>query len=105
MSSKKEKSTPPDVEVVAGNGLLHRRALLGRGIVFAGAMTTGAAGALTAAAAVTLPRRARPSDRRNSRPPGPGNKARYQRTKATKAEAEKAEPKNEKGPRPGSLAV
>src|ERR1700722_2168569 len=54
MSSKNKKSTLPDVEVVAGNGLLHRRALLGRGIVLAGAMTTGTAGALTAAAAEPL---------------------------------------------------
>ena len=30
-------------EHVAGNGLLDRRALLGRGIAFAGAMTAGAA--------------------------------------------------------------
>ena len=29
------------VEQVAGNGLLHRRALLGRGIMLAGAMGTG----------------------------------------------------------------
>src|SRR5262249_33312029 len=32
---------------VAGNGLLDRRALLGRGIMIAGAMGTGVAGALT----------------------------------------------------------
>ena len=36
---------------VAGNGLLDRRALLGRGIMVAGAMGAGAAGALTGAAA------------------------------------------------------
>lgn len=41
-------------EVVAGNGLLHRRALLGRGIMVAGAMGAGAAGALTGAAAEPL---------------------------------------------------
>ena len=29
------------VEQVAGNGVLHRRALLGRGIMLAGAMGTG----------------------------------------------------------------
>jgi len=44
----------PPVEAVAGNGLLNRRALLGRGIVFAGAMGTGAAGSLTGAAAEPL---------------------------------------------------
>ena len=43
-----------DPEVVAGNGLLHRRALLKSGIVFAGAMTTGTAGSLTGAAAEPL---------------------------------------------------
>ena len=42
------------VHEVAGNGLLHRRALLGRGIMVAGAMSAGAAGALTGAAAETL---------------------------------------------------
>ena len=31
------------IDDVAGNGLLHRRALLGRGIALAGAMGTGAA--------------------------------------------------------------
>src|SRR6202051_2413811 len=54
MSSKKNKPAFPDVETVAGNGLLHRRALLASGIVFAGALTTGAAGSLTAAAAEPL---------------------------------------------------
>src|SRR5580704_10767150 len=39
---------------VAGNGLLHRRALLGRGIMVAGAMGAGAAGSLTGAAAEPL---------------------------------------------------
>ena len=39
---------------VAGNGLLDRRALLGRGIMVAGAMGAGAAGALTGAAAEPL---------------------------------------------------
>jgi sulfane dehydrogenase subunit SoxC len=38
------------VEPVAGGGLLDRRALLGRGIIFAGAMGTGAIGSMTAAA-------------------------------------------------------
>lgn len=39
---------------VAGNGLLNRRALLGRGIALAGAATTGAGAALTSAAAEPL---------------------------------------------------
>ena len=41
-------------EDVAGNGLIHRRALLGRGIALAGAMTTGAGASLTSAAAEPL---------------------------------------------------
>ena len=45
---------PPPLEPVAGNGLLDRRALLGRGIMFAGAMTTGVGTALTGAAAEPL---------------------------------------------------
>ena len=43
----------PSVEQVAGNGLLDRRALLGRGIAIAGAAATGAA-SLTSAAAEPL---------------------------------------------------
>src|SRR5436305_3725735 len=39
---------------VAGNGLLDRRALLGRGIAFAGAAATGAGASLTGAAAEPL---------------------------------------------------
>jgi len=42
------------IHEVAGNGLLHRRALLGRGIMVAGAMGAGAAGSLTGAAAEPL---------------------------------------------------
>lgn len=38
-------------EIVAGNGLLHRRALLGRGMMLAGAAATGVGGSLTSAAA------------------------------------------------------
>jgi sulfane dehydrogenase subunit SoxC len=41
-------------EDVAGNGLIHRRALLGRGIAIAGAMGAGTAGSLTGAAAEPL---------------------------------------------------
>jgi sulfane dehydrogenase subunit SoxC len=52
MSNRKRGSAPP-LEYVAGNGLIHRRALLGSGIVFAGAaITTGAS--LTGAAAEPL---------------------------------------------------
>jgi sulfane dehydrogenase subunit SoxC len=39
------------LEAAAGNGLLHRRALLGRGIALAGAMSTAPLGSLTGAAA------------------------------------------------------
>jgi sulfane dehydrogenase subunit SoxC len=42
------------IERVAGNGLLDRRALLGRGVVLAGAMGAGTAGAATGAAAEPL---------------------------------------------------
>src|SRR5580700_10224435 len=42
------------VQEVAGNGLLHRRALLGRGIKVVGAMGAGAMGNLTGAAAEPL---------------------------------------------------
>jgi len=52
MSFRKRGQAAPPIEHVAGNGLLHRRALLGRGIAFAGAVTTGAAA--TAAAADPL---------------------------------------------------
>jgi sulfane dehydrogenase subunit SoxC len=41
-------------EQVAGNGLLDRRALLGRGVMLAGAIGTGTAGSLTGAAAEPL---------------------------------------------------
>jgi len=43
-----------DAPQVAANGLLDRRALLGRGALIAGAMTAGAAGSLTGAAAEPL---------------------------------------------------
>ena len=39
---------------VAGNGLLDRRALLGRGVMLAGAMGAGAVGSVTGAAAEPL---------------------------------------------------
>jgi len=50
---KKGTQSPP-VESVAGNGLLDRRALLQRGMVFAGAMGTGVGTTLTSAAAVPM---------------------------------------------------
>src|SRR5262245_26136013 len=40
---------------VAGNGLIDRRALLGRGVMLAGAAATGVGGSLTGAAAEPLP--------------------------------------------------
>ena len=43
-----------EIEEVAGNGLLHRRALLGQGIAFAGALGTGAGLSATGAAAEPL---------------------------------------------------
>ena len=49
MNSKK----PAVTELVAGNGVLHRRALLGRGLALAGALGTGA-GVSTGAAAEPL---------------------------------------------------
>src|SRR5262245_24769422 len=54
MNIRKRRKTEAPLEPVAGNGLLDRRALLGRGIVFAGAMGSGAAGSLTGAAAEPL---------------------------------------------------
>ena len=39
------------IEAVAGNGLLDRRALLGRGVILAGAIGTAPLGSLTGAAA------------------------------------------------------
>jgi sulfane dehydrogenase subunit SoxC len=44
----------PPFEFVAGNGLIDRRALLGRGVVFAGALGAGGAGSLVGAAAEPL---------------------------------------------------
>src|SRR5215471_17901889 len=50
----KSRQRRSSIAAVAGNGLLDRRALLGRGIMVAGAMGAGAAGALTGAAAEPL---------------------------------------------------
>jgi sulfane dehydrogenase subunit SoxC len=47
---KRHRGASPPFEPVAGNGLLDRRALLGRGIIFAGAAATGAGTSLSAAA-------------------------------------------------------
>jgi sulfane dehydrogenase subunit SoxC len=44
----------PAFELVAGNGLIDRRALLGRGVALAGALGAGGAGSLTGAAAEPL---------------------------------------------------
>src|SRR5262245_38423504 len=54
MSTRKHRNNSPPPEPVAGNGLLHRRALLGRGIMLAGAAGTGTVGAVTGAAAEPL---------------------------------------------------
>ena len=54
MSEKRVRNQSSEPEVVAGNGLLHRRALLGQGIVYAGAVGTGLASSLTGAAAEPL---------------------------------------------------
>jgi sulfane dehydrogenase subunit SoxC len=53
-SPDKSREYYGSIPEVAGNGLLHRRALLGRGIMVAGAMGAGAAGSLTGAAAEPL---------------------------------------------------
>jgi sulfane dehydrogenase subunit SoxC len=50
----RKRRKAPRLEPVAGNGLLDRRALLGRGIAFASAMTAGAGASLTGAAAEPL---------------------------------------------------
>jgi sulfane dehydrogenase subunit SoxC len=54
--SNSKRSDLDSLEVVAGNGLINRRALLGRGIALAGATTTAGAGAtFTSASAEPLP--------------------------------------------------
>src|SRR5258707_1194075 len=53
MTIRKRRQAPP-LEPVAGNGLLDRRALLGRGIVLAGAMSTGVGSSPIRAAAEPL---------------------------------------------------
>jgi sulfane dehydrogenase subunit SoxC len=51
---RKTRQDRSSIHEVAANGLLHRRALLGHGIMVARAMSAGAAGALTGAAAEPL---------------------------------------------------
>ena len=51
---RKDGSASPPLEPVAGNGLLDRRTLLGRGIVLAGAASTGVGTSVTSAAAEPL---------------------------------------------------
>jgi sulfane dehydrogenase subunit SoxC len=53
--SNSKRSDLDSLEVVAGNGLINRRALLGRGIALAGATTAGAGATFTSAAAEPLP--------------------------------------------------
>src|SRR5207237_6121602 len=50
-----KQSDLEQLEAVAGSGLINRRALLGRGIAFAGATTAGASAAFTSAGAEPLP--------------------------------------------------
>ena len=54
MTIRKRNGGAPPFEQVAGNGLLDRRALLGRGIMLAGAAATGVGASLTSAAAEPL---------------------------------------------------
>ena len=51
---RSKRNRPAKIEPVAGNGLLHRRALLGRGIAFAGALGAGVGLKATGAAAEPL---------------------------------------------------
>jgi sulfane dehydrogenase subunit SoxC len=53
-NNKRYSGSTPPFEQVAGNGLLDRRALLGRGIVLAGATVAGAGTSITTAAAEPL---------------------------------------------------
>jgi sulfane dehydrogenase subunit SoxC len=54
-NSNDSKRQLDSLEPVAGNGLLHRRALLGRGLALAGAAATATGSSLTSAAAEPLP--------------------------------------------------
>jgi len=55
MRMRKRRGFAPPLEQVAGNGLIHRRALLGSGIMFAGALSTGTAVTSAAAEPLTEP--------------------------------------------------
>ena len=54
MTRSMTNPVPSKTELVAGNGLLHRRALLRHGVAFAGALATGAGLNATGAAAEPL---------------------------------------------------
>jgi hypothetical protein len=51
MSTSSNRWRAPSLDDVAGNGVMNRRALLGHGFAFAGAMGAGAAGTATGTAA------------------------------------------------------
>ena len=51
---RRDATRSSDLKTVAANGLLDRRMLLGRGVVLAGAISTGTVGSLTGAAAEPL---------------------------------------------------
>jgi sulfane dehydrogenase subunit SoxC len=53
--TRKQEGLSSQMPDVAGNGLMNRRALLGRGVLFAGAAATSAGSSLTGAAAEPLP--------------------------------------------------
>jgi len=55
MADSQSRKRTPEPEIVAGNGLIDRRALLGRGIVYAGAVSAGVGASATGAAAEALP--------------------------------------------------
>jgi sulfane dehydrogenase subunit SoxC len=55
ISKRHEEDQHRSLARVAGNGLIDRRALLGRGVMFAGAAATGVGSSLTGAAAEPLP--------------------------------------------------
>jgi sulfane dehydrogenase subunit SoxC len=54
MRVRKQRGSSESFQPVAGNGLIDRRALLGRGVLFAGAMGTGVGASLSVAAAEPL---------------------------------------------------
>jgi len=54
ISDRRRKSKGANVDYVAGNGLIDRRALLHRGVLMAGAMGAGSAGSMVGAAAEPL---------------------------------------------------